>query len=92
MTVCIDNAQNPLTIDSGAQFSIVAREYLYNHLPNLERQLFKTKANNFKSASGKMISIGAIFKEIIIPHLKGNIRLNPDLIVLEDAQIQVFLL
>ncbi|MBW0502712.1 hypothetical protein O181_042427 [Austropuccinia psidii MF-1] len=39
-----------------------------------------------------MKSIGKISKEIIIPHRKGNIRLNPDFVVLEDAHIQQFLL
>ncbi|MBW0587597.1 hypothetical protein O181_127312 [Austropuccinia psidii MF-1] len=34
MTVCIDNAQHPLSIDSGAHCSIVARNYLDNHFPN----------------------------------------------------------
>ena len=51
-----------------------------------------TRAKNFKSASGKMTSIGTIIKEIIIPHRKGNIRLNPEFVVLEDAHIQGFLL
>ncbi|MBW0562291.1 hypothetical protein O181_102006 [Austropuccinia psidii MF-1] len=92
MTVCIDNAQHPLIIDSGAHFSIVARNYLDNHFPNWEKQLLPTKAKNFKSASGKMTSIGTIIKEIIIPHRKGNIRLNPEFVVLDDAHIQGFLL
>ncbi|MBW0465967.1 hypothetical protein O181_005682 [Austropuccinia psidii MF-1] len=92
MTFCIDNAQNPLTIDSGSHWSIVARNYLDNHLPNLENQLLPTKANNFKSASGKMTPIGTIIKDIIIPHSKGNIRLNPKLVVLDYAHIQGFLL
>ncbi|MBW0511712.1 hypothetical protein O181_051427 [Austropuccinia psidii MF-1] len=39
-----------------------------------------------------MTSIGKIIKEIIIPHRKGNIRLNPDFVVLDDAHIQVFFL
>ncbi|MBW0531336.1 hypothetical protein O181_071051 [Austropuccinia psidii MF-1] len=39
-----------------------------------------------------MTSIETIIKEIIIPHRKGNIRLNPELIVLEDAHIQGFFL
>ncbi|MBW0492548.1 hypothetical protein O181_032263 [Austropuccinia psidii MF-1] len=39
-----------------------------------------------------MTSIGTIIKEIIIPHRKGNIRLNPEFFVLEDANIQGFLL
>ncbi|MBW0484301.1 hypothetical protein O181_024016 [Austropuccinia psidii MF-1] len=39
-----------------------------------------------------MTSIGTIIKEIIIPHRKGNIRLNPEFVVLEDAYIQRFLL
>ncbi|MBW0535253.1 hypothetical protein O181_074968 [Austropuccinia psidii MF-1] len=39
-----------------------------------------------------MTSIGTIINEIIIPHRKGNITLNPELVVLEDANIQGFLL
>ncbi|MBW0545990.1 hypothetical protein O181_085705 [Austropuccinia psidii MF-1] len=70
VTVCIDNAHHLLIIDSGAHCSIVAREYLDKHSPNWEGQLLPTKAKNFKSASGKMTSIGTIIKEIIIPHRK----------------------
>ncbi|MBW0467647.1 hypothetical protein O181_007362 [Austropuccinia psidii MF-1] len=92
MTICIDNDQHPLIINSGAHCSIVARNYLDNHFPNWENQLLPTKEKNFKSASGKMTSIGTIIKEIIIPHKKGNIRLNPELVVLDDAHIQGFLL
>ncbi|MBW0540975.1 hypothetical protein O181_080690 [Austropuccinia psidii MF-1] len=39
-----------------------------------------------------MTSIGTIIKEIIIPHRKGNIRLNPEFVVLDDSHIQGFLL
>ncbi|MBW0484967.1 hypothetical protein O181_024682, partial [Austropuccinia psidii MF-1] len=39
-----------------------------------------------------MTSIGTIIKEIIIPHRKGNIRLNPEFLVLDDSHIQGFLL
>ncbi|MBW0461345.1 hypothetical protein O181_001060 [Austropuccinia psidii MF-1] len=92
MTVCIDNAQHPLIIDSGAHCSIVVRNYLEHHFPTWENPLLPTKAKNFKSASGKMTSIVKIIKEIIIPHRKGNIRLNPEFVVLEDAHIQGFLL
>ncbi|MBW0464001.1 hypothetical protein O181_003716 [Austropuccinia psidii MF-1] len=92
MTICIDNAQHPLIIDSGEHFSIVARNSLDKQFPNWENQLFPTKPKNFKSASGKMTSIGTIIQEIIIPHRKGNIRLNPEFVVLEDAHIQGFLL
>ncbi|MBW0549308.1 hypothetical protein O181_089023 [Austropuccinia psidii MF-1] len=92
MTFCIDNAQHPLIIDSGAHCSIVARNYLDNHFPNWEKQLLSTKARNFEIASGKMTSIGTIIKEIIIPHRKVNIRLNPEFVVLDDAHIQGFLL
>ncbi|MBW0487435.1 hypothetical protein O181_027150 [Austropuccinia psidii MF-1] len=92
ITVLIYNNQHPLIIDSGVHFSIVARNYLENHFPNWEKQLFPTEAKRFKSSSGKMTSIGTIVKEIIIPHRKGNIRLNPELVVLDDAHIQGLLL
>ncbi|MBW0491579.1 hypothetical protein O181_031294 [Austropuccinia psidii MF-1] len=90
MTVCIDNTHHPLIIDSGAHCSIVARNYLDQHSPNWEKQFLQTKAKNFKKASGKMTSIGTIIKEIIIPHRMGNIRLNPEFVVIEDAHIQGF--
>ncbi|MBW0468457.1 hypothetical protein O181_008172 [Austropuccinia psidii MF-1] len=92
MTVFIDNAQYQLIIDSGAHCSIVARNYLYHHFPNWEKQLLPAKAKNFKSASGKMKSIGTIIKEKITHNRKGNIRLNPEFVVLEDAHIQGFFL
>ncbi|MBW0486677.1 hypothetical protein O181_026392 [Austropuccinia psidii MF-1] len=88
MTVCIDNSQHPSIIDSGAHCSIVARNCLDHHFPNWEKQKFPTKEKKFKSTSGKMTSIWKIIKEIIIPHRKGNIRLNPEFVVLEDAHIQ----
>ncbi|MBW0569306.1 hypothetical protein O181_109021 [Austropuccinia psidii MF-1] len=90
VTFCIENAQHPPIIDSRADCSIVAREYLGNYFPNWEQQLFPTKAKNAKSASGKMNSIGTIIKEIIIPHRKGNIRLNPEFVVIDNAHIQGF--
>ncbi|MBW0587727.1 hypothetical protein O181_127442 [Austropuccinia psidii MF-1] len=39
-----------------------------------------------------MTSIGAIIKERIIPHRRGNIRLNPEFVVLDDSHIQGFFL
>ncbi|MBW0484109.1 hypothetical protein O181_023824 [Austropuccinia psidii MF-1] len=39
-----------------------------------------------------MTAIGTIIKKIRILHRKGNIRLNPELVVLEDSHIQVFLM
>ncbi|MBW0491504.1 hypothetical protein O181_031219 [Austropuccinia psidii MF-1] len=92
MNVFVDHAPHPLMIDSGAHFSIVSREYMDKYFPNWEKKLLPTKAKSFKSPSGKMKSIGTTIKEIIIPHRKGNIRLNPEFVVLEDAHIQGFLL
>ncbi|MBW0465225.1 hypothetical protein O181_004940 [Austropuccinia psidii MF-1] len=92
MTFFIDNAQHPLIIDSVRYCSIVARNYMDNHFPNWEKQLLPTKAKSLKSASGKMTSIGIILKEIIMTYRKGNIRINPEFFVLEDAHIQEILL
>ncbi|MBW0469712.1 hypothetical protein O181_009427 [Austropuccinia psidii MF-1] len=92
MTFCIYNAQHPLIVESGAHSSIMARNYLDHHLPNWRKQLLPAKAKNFKSVLGKITSIGIIIKERIMPHRKGNIRLNPVFVVLEDTHIQGILL
>ncbi|MBW0470776.1 hypothetical protein O181_010491 [Austropuccinia psidii MF-1] len=62
MTVCIENSQSSLIIESGAHCSIVARNYLESHFPNWEKHLFPTKAKNFKSASGKMKALEQLSK------------------------------
>ncbi|MBW0478938.1 hypothetical protein O181_018653 [Austropuccinia psidii MF-1] len=92
ISVCIENSQHPLIIEGGANCSIVAGTYLDDNFPNWKTQLLPTKAKNIKSETGKMTSIGTIIKEIIIPHRKGNIRLNPEFVVLDNAHIPGFLL
>ncbi|MBW0498361.1 hypothetical protein O181_038076 [Austropuccinia psidii MF-1] len=92
MTFCIDNAQHPLIIESGAHCLRVANNYLDNHFQNWKMQLLPTKENVFKSASEEMTFIGTIIKEIIIPCRKANIRLNTEFLVLEEAHIQGLLL
>ncbi|MBW0469267.1 hypothetical protein O181_008982 [Austropuccinia psidii MF-1] len=92
MTACIDNDQHPLIIDSGAHCYIVASNYMDTHFLNWEKELLPTNAKNSKSASGEMTSIGTAIKEIIIPQRKGNIRLNPEFVLQNDAHIQGFLL
>ena len=77
-----------MIIDTGASCSIVAKEYLEQHFPKWEEDIIPTKARNFKSASGKMHSLETIIKEIIIPHQKGNIRLEPEFVVLENEHVQ----
>ncbi|MBW0561802.1 hypothetical protein O181_101517 [Austropuccinia psidii MF-1] len=62
MTVCIDNAQHLLISESGEHLSIVAIDYLDNHSPNWEKQVFPTKAKDFNSASGKIKFIGTNIK------------------------------
>ncbi|MBW0484505.1 hypothetical protein O181_024220 [Austropuccinia psidii MF-1] len=79
-------------VQFGAHCSIVAKNYLNNHFPNWGKQLFPIKETNFQGASGKMTSIETIIKEIIIPHRKGNIRLNSEFVVHDYVHIQGFLL
>ncbi|MBW0508849.1 hypothetical protein O181_048564 [Austropuccinia psidii MF-1] len=76
----------------GTATKMLAREYLENHFPHWDKQLLPTKAKHFRSASGKITSIGTIIKGIIRTHRKGNIRPNPEFVVLEDAHIQGILL
>ncbi|MBW0465777.1 hypothetical protein O181_005492 [Austropuccinia psidii MF-1] len=90
IAVYIYNAQYPKIIESGAHCSIIGREYLDKHFPHWEKQLLPINANNFESSLGKMTTIGTIIQEIIIPHRKRNIRLNPEFVVLEDAHLQDF--
>ncbi|MBW0482133.1 hypothetical protein O181_021848 [Austropuccinia psidii MF-1] len=48
MTVCIENAQHPLIIYSGAHCLIVAKDYLDNHFSNWEKNLLQTNKKKLK--------------------------------------------
>ncbi|MBW0474493.1 hypothetical protein O181_014208 [Austropuccinia psidii MF-1] len=48
MTVCIYNAQHPLIIDSDVHCSIVGREDLDNHFPNLDKKILPAKEKTLK--------------------------------------------
>ncbi|MBW0490614.1 hypothetical protein O181_030329 [Austropuccinia psidii MF-1] len=81
-----------MIIDTRASFSIVEEDYLKDHFPKWGKELIPTKARIFKSESVRMNYMGKIFKEIIPPHRKGNIRLKPEFVVLKNEQVQGFLL
>ncbi|MBW0468698.1 hypothetical protein O181_008413 [Austropuccinia psidii MF-1] len=53
MTVCIDNAQHPLIIDSGEHCSIVARNYLDHHFPNWKKNSFQPRKRTSKVHQGR---------------------------------------
>ncbi|MBW0523252.1 hypothetical protein O181_062967 [Austropuccinia psidii MF-1] len=53
MTVCIDNAQHPLIIDSVAHCSIVARNYLDHHFPNWKKNSCQPRKRTSKGNQGR---------------------------------------
>ncbi|MBW0467152.1 hypothetical protein O181_006867 [Austropuccinia psidii MF-1] len=92
LSVLIDEEKHPLIIYTGESFSVVARNYLDENFPQWSTVVLPTKANNLTSASGKMNSLGIITKKPIIPHRKLNIRLEPELLVLNNSQVRVYIL
>ncbi|MBW0481032.1 hypothetical protein O181_020747 [Austropuccinia psidii MF-1] len=55
-------------------------------------ELLTTKAKSFTRESGTMNSLGTITKKFIIPHKKGNFRLEPEFVVLDNAKVRSFIL
>ena len=92
LDVYIENKKHPLIFDTGANCSVVAKEYLDRHFPMWNAEILLTKARSFKSAAGKMKSLGIIQKIIIIPHKMGNLRLHIEFVVLENAKFDGFLM
>ncbi|MBW0544332.1 hypothetical protein O181_084047 [Austropuccinia psidii MF-1] len=81
-----------MIIDTEASCSIVGNKYLKDHFPKWEEELIPNKSRKFKCSSGRINSLGTIFKEIILPHRNGNTILKPEFVILENAQVQGFLL
>ncbi|MBW0482620.1 hypothetical protein O181_022335 [Austropuccinia psidii MF-1] len=48
MTVCIENAQHPLIIDSGGCCSIVSREYFDIHFPIVRRNYYQPRQRTLR--------------------------------------------
>ncbi|MBW0476813.1 hypothetical protein O181_016528 [Austropuccinia psidii MF-1] len=51
--LCIDHAQHPLIIESGAHCSIVGRKYLDNHLPNGKNSSCQPRQRTSKLHQGR---------------------------------------
>ncbi|MBW0473159.1 hypothetical protein O181_012874 [Austropuccinia psidii MF-1] len=67
MTVSIDNSQYPFIIDSGAQCSIVAINYLDNHFPNWEIQLLPLRPTTSRVDQGRCVPLGQLSKIQLCP-------------------------
>ncbi|MBW0514900.1 hypothetical protein O181_054615 [Austropuccinia psidii MF-1] len=62
MTVCIENAQHPLIIESGAHCSIVARTYLDHHFSNWEKKSCQQSQRPSKINQGRGHPLGQLLK------------------------------
>ncbi|MBW0509556.1 hypothetical protein O181_049271 [Austropuccinia psidii MF-1] len=62
MTDCIDNAQHPLIIDSGAHFSIVARTYMDHHFPTGKNNSCQPRKRASTVHQGRYHALGQLSK------------------------------
>ncbi|MBW0539273.1 hypothetical protein O181_078988 [Austropuccinia psidii MF-1] len=90
--VVIDNKLTKLLLDPGAFFSCVGKSFLKTCVPNSEDQLLPIDGLKFNTASKPMKALGIFDTTVIFPHIKGNLRITVEFVVMENCSRAHFIL
>ncbi|MBW0535917.1 hypothetical protein O181_075632 [Austropuccinia psidii MF-1] len=90
--VVIDNKPNKPLLDPGAFCSCVGKSFLKTCAPNFEDQLLPINGVKFNSASNPMKALGMFETTVIFPHIKGNLRITAEFVVMENRSSTHFIL
>ncbi|MBW0518129.1 hypothetical protein O181_057844 [Austropuccinia psidii MF-1] len=88
----IEKKKHPLIMDTEASFSVVTRNYLDENIFWWSTEALPTEANSLISLSAKLHVLGKSTNQAIITHKKGDFRIGPEVLVLENAQARGFIL
>ncbi|MBW0559316.1 hypothetical protein O181_099031 [Austropuccinia psidii MF-1] len=90
--VVINNKPTKPLLDPGAFFSCVGKSFLKTCVPNFEDHLLPSDGIKFNSASNPMRALGIFQRNIIFPHINGNLRITVELFVMENCSSTHFIL
>ncbi|CAH7671063.1 hypothetical protein PPACK8108_LOCUS5827 [Phakopsora pachyrhizi] len=90
--VLLNDIPVQLLLDGGAFYSIVGSKFLNIVLPDWKNNLLDIPITKFKSASGDMKLIGIIETSLIFPHPLGSVRIQAELVVMDNATMHYFIL
>ncbi|MBW0539099.1 hypothetical protein O181_078814 [Austropuccinia psidii MF-1] len=90
--VVIDNKPNKPLFDPGAFCSCVGKSFLKTCAPNFEDQLLPINGVKLNSASNPMKALGIFETTVIFSHIKGNLRVTVEFVVMENCSSTHFIL
>ncbi|MBW0482130.1 hypothetical protein O181_021845 [Austropuccinia psidii MF-1] len=90
--VVIENKPTNPSLDPGAFCSCVGKYFLKTCVPNFEDQLFPIDCIKLNSANSPMKALAIFQTTVILPHMNGNLRINVELVVMENCSSTHFIL
>ena len=81
-----------LLLDSGAACSVVGSKYLNEFYPDWKTKLLPCSNTKFSGCGSKLFPIGVIQLPMVFPHNQGSIRIQPEFVVMENADTKYFIL
>ncbi|MBW0556270.1 hypothetical protein O181_095985 [Austropuccinia psidii MF-1] len=90
--VVIDNKPTKPLLDPQAFFCCVGKSFLKTCVPNFGDQLLPIDCMKFHSASNPMKALGIFETNVIFTHIKGNLRITVEFVVMESFSSTHFIL
>ena len=81
-----------LLLDCGASCSVVGRKYLDEVYPEWREKVMPCSNTRFSGCGTNLFPIGVVQLPMIFPHIQGAVRIQPEFVVMENANPKYFIL
>ena len=81
-----------ILLDSGAACSVVGSRYLSGVYPEWKTKLLPCSNTKFSGCGSKVFPVGVILLPMVFPHNQGSVRIQPEFVVMENADPKYFIL
>ncbi|MBW0586571.1 hypothetical protein O181_126286 [Austropuccinia psidii MF-1] len=91
-SILMNDIEDKVNLDTGAFCTCVGNNYLQTILPGWKNHPFPIEVVKFGSDSNNMYTLGILDNNLLFPHSEGNIRMNTEILVMDNCTSQHIIL
>ncbi|MBW0549827.1 hypothetical protein O181_089542 [Austropuccinia psidii MF-1] len=91
-SIPMNGIEAKVNFNTGAFCTCVGKDYLQVILPEWKNHLLPIEGVQFSSFSNNMYPLGILDTNIVLPHPAGNIRMNTEIVVMDNCTSQHIIL
>ncbi|MBW0553951.1 hypothetical protein O181_093666 [Austropuccinia psidii MF-1] len=92
IVVLINDVNAEINLDTGALCTCIGKDYLQIIQPEWKNYFLPIEGVKFSSSSNNMFPLGILDTRIVFPHPAGSVRMNTEIVVMENCTSQHIIL